>query len=83
MSCKAFAMLEDGTYEALVVDATPVDGADEGVVRVEITITMGPHKGEVVALRGRFPGRDELDLLAAPATLTVVDGQPRVRLDGV
>lgn len=71
-------MLADGSYDALIVDAHT---EDDGSVRVEITITTGEHKGEVVNLRGRFPGRDELDLLAAPATLVVRDGQPRVMLD--
>ncbi|HUF33074.1 MAG TPA: hypothetical protein VMN58_07695 [Acidimicrobiales bacterium] len=76
-------MIEDGTYEAMVVDASAAEDAPDGVLRVELTITSGPHKGDVVALRGRFPGHDELDLLAAPATLTVDGGQPRVRLDPV
>jgi hypothetical protein len=65
-------VLPDGTYDALIVDAA--DG------RLEVTITTGDHKGEVVMLRGSFAGRDELDLLAEPATLTVVDGVPRLRL---
>jgi hypothetical protein len=74
-------MLEDGTYEAMVVDAGPARGEAEGVLRIEVTITTGPHKGEVVALRGRAAGRDELDLLAAPATLTVVEGRPHLTFD--
>lgn len=76
-------MIEDGTYEAMVVDASAAEGDPDGVLRVELTITSGPHKGDVVALRGRFAGHDELDLLAAPVSLTVEDGQPRVRLDAV
>ena len=71
-------MLADGSYDALIVDAHT---EEDGTVRVEITITTGEHKGEVVQLRGRFPGRDELDLLASPATLVVSEGQPRVTLD--
>ena len=71
-------VLPDGSYEALVVDAH-VD--DDGIVRVEVTITTGDHKGAVVDLVGRFPGRDELDLLAAPATLIVSGGEPRLTLD--
>jgi hypothetical protein len=71
-------VLPDGTYDVLIVDAH----ADEaGVVSVELTLTSGEHKGDVVRLRGRFPGRDELDLLAAPATLTVSEGQPTVTID--
>ena len=65
-------MLPDGTYDALIVDA--VDG------HLEVTITSGDHKGDVVMLRGGFPGKSDLDLLAEPATLTVVDGVPRLRL---
>jgi hypothetical protein len=71
-------VLPDGTYDALVVDA---HADDDGIVRVEVTITTGEHKGDVVQLRGRFPGKDELDLLAAPVTLTVRDGEPSLRLD--
>jgi hypothetical protein len=71
-------VLADGTYDALIVDA---HGEDDGTVRIELTITTGDHKGEVVNVRGRFPGRDELDLLAAPATLVVSEGRPSVTLD--
>jgi hypothetical protein len=79
--CKAFGMLEDGTYEALVVDASTVDDDPAGTMHVELAISSGPHKGEVVPLRGRFPGHSDIDLLAAPATLTVTDGRPSVTLD--
>ena len=71
-------MLPDGRYDVLIVDA---HADDDGTVHVEATVTSGAHKGDVVAIRGRFPGTDELDLLAAPATLVVSDGQPTVTLD--
>ena len=71
-------MLPDGRYDVLIVDAR---ADDDGTVHVEVTVTSGAHKGDVVAIRGRFPGTDELDLLAAPATLVVSDGQPTVTLD--
>ena len=71
-------MLPDGRYDALIVDAS-TDG--DGMVHVEVTVTTGAHKGDVVQLKGRFPGRDELDLLAAPATLVVSDGRPTLTLD--
>ena len=71
-------MLPDGRYDVLIVDART---DDDGTVHVDVTVTSGAHKGDVVALRGRFPGTDELDLLAAPATLEVRDGQPTVTLD--
>lgn len=72
-------MLADGHYDALIVDATT---DDDGTVHLDLTITTGDHKGEMVKLAGRFPGKDELDLLAAPATLVVSGGQPRLTLDG-
>ena len=71
-------MLEDGTYDVLVVDADSTDGG----VHVELTVLAGPHKGEVVALTAAGLERDPLDLLAAPGTLTVADGTPRLTLEG-
>ncbi|MGA2036561.1 MAG: hypothetical protein ABSH04_03140 [Acidimicrobiales bacterium] len=42
--------LPDGSYQMIAID-TPT--FDEGNSRVEITITLGPHIGEVHALRAR------------------------------
>ncbi len=72
-------MLTDGTYDAMVVDASEADG---GAIVLELTVLAGAHKGEMIALTATGLGRDALDLLAVPATLTVVDGVPRVRLEG-
>ena len=71
-------VLADGTYDALVVDATP---QDDGSCRVELTILAGPHKGEVVALRRAGLAERALDLLGIPATLTVTEGVPSVRFE--
>ena len=43
------AVLDDGTYDALVVDAGEAEG---GGVSIELTIVAGPAKGEVVTLLG-------------------------------
>jgi hypothetical protein len=73
------AQLADGTYDALVVDAST---GDDGSIGVEITIVAGPAKGEVVALRtSDLGGTDPLDLLGVPATLMVRDGAPSLRLE--
>ena len=72
------AGLADGSYDALVVDAT---AADDGSVGVELTIVAGEAKGEVVALRAEGLAGDPLDLLGVPATITVVDGAPSVRFE--
>src|SRR5947209_10973646 len=74
--CKAFSVipLEDGIYDAIIVD---VDDADEDdVVRLDLTITMGQHKGEVVSVRAEHLGVDALSLLAMPARLVVREGVP-------
>ena len=72
------AGLADGSYDALVVDAT---AADDGSVGVELTIVAGEAKGEVVALRAEGLAGDPLDLLGVPATITVVGGAPSVRFE--
>ena len=71
-------MLPDGRYDVLIVDAR---ADDDGTVHVEVTITTGEHKGDVLPIKGRFEGKDELDLLATPATLVVSEGRPTVTLD--
>ena len=72
-------MLDDGTYDAVVVDAAD---DDEGTVVMDLTILAGPHKGELVQVAARGLARDPLDLLAVPATLTVAGGTPSVSLEG-
>ncbi len=72
-------MLADGTYEAIVVDATDGRSADEVVV--ELAVAAGKHKGEVVAVTATGLGRDPLDLLAVPATIQVRDGVPTLNLE--
>lgn len=71
--------LPDGTYDALVVDAR-ID-IDAGIAHLDIVITSGERKGDVVAVRAPGFGTDESALLAVPATLHVRDGQPSVSLD--
>lgn len=70
--------LEDGTYDAFVVDAA--DGEAGGTV-LELTITTGEHKGRVVALSSDTPLGDPVELMGLPATLTVAMGVPSVRID--
>jgi len=73
-------MLDDGTYDAIVVDAD--SGPTPDVVLVELAVAAGPHRGEVVAISAAGLGRDPIELLAVPATITVVDGVPTITLDG-
>jgi hypothetical protein len=68
-------VIPDGTYDAMVVDATAT-GAGE--VLLELAIVSGAHRGDVVAVRARGVDRTDVDLLGELATLTVVDGTPAV-----
>jgi hypothetical protein len=70
-------LLDDGIYEALVVDATD----EQGSVLLELTIIAGVHKGEVVSVRAAGLTLDAMATLGLPATLTVRDGQPGVELE--
>jgi len=72
-------MLPDGSYDAIVVDAADACG---GVIAVELAVLGGIHKGAVVPVRVTGLQRDPLDLLAAPATLTVAEGNPSLHLEG-
>lgn len=74
-------MLEDGIYDAIVVDAEP-SATEEDAVDVELTVLAGPHKGEMVTVSARGLGRDPLDLLAVPATIEVRNGSPLLTLEG-
>ena len=70
-------MLEDGTYDVIVVDAE-----DDGeAIRLELTILSGAHKGEVVSTLAEGSSIDEIDALGLPGTLTVRAGEPSVLLD--
>jgi hypothetical protein len=70
--------LADGIYEVIIVDAEDEDERD--VVRLDLTVTTGQHKGEVVSVRAEHLGLDALSLLALPAQLEVRDGVPSVTL---
>ena len=76
-------MLVDGTYDAIVVDAERVDDG----VRLELTITAGSHKGEVVAVRVTHLTlrtkltMDPVDALGIPARIVVTNNSPRVELE--
>lgn len=75
-------MLEDGTYDAFVVDVTIDEGPEGGpVTNLELTIVAGERKGDVISVAATGLQGSEFDLLGMPATLTVTDGTPTVRID--
>jgi hypothetical protein len=77
-------MLPDGTYDVIVVDA---ETGDDGDLHIEVTISLGPHVGDVIRLRGRHIERgrgaaqteDPYALLGVPGTLRVHAGEPTFR----
>jgi hypothetical protein len=70
--------LEDGTYDVIVVDAV---ARDDGTIAIDVAVSSGSHRGDVVTLHASGLDRDCVDLLAMPATLVVRDGEPRLTLD--
>jgi hypothetical protein len=72
--------LRDGVYDAFVVDVHS-DDKNFSIAHLELTITSGEHKGEVVRVRADALQRDPVALLGLPVMLTVSDGQPRVSFD--
>jgi hypothetical protein len=75
-------MLADGIHDVFVVDVSPdPDDPTPGTWLLDLTVLAGDHKGEVVTVRATGLAGGEFDLLGMPGTLTVVDGQPRVRID--
>jgi len=68
----------DGSYDAFVVDATALD---DQRMALELTIVAGELKGEMVAVTATGLAGSDIDLLGMPATITVTDGAPHVRID--
>jgi hypothetical protein len=75
-------VLDDGTYDAFVVDARIEGAGTDRLVHLELTIISGARKGEIVDITARGMRGEEFDLLGLPATITVDGGEPRVRIDG-
>jgi hypothetical protein len=70
--------LDDGTYDGFIVWA---ETRENDRVTLEITITTGARKGEVVNVNARAFQHDLVALIGLPCTLVVHDGVPRVELD--
>lgn len=70
--------LADGQYDVIVID---VETFDEETVRIELALTRGDKRGEVVSIRGPRTARDPLDLLGLPGVLNVHGGQPSFVVD--
>lgn len=74
-------MLADGTYDAFVVDARIDGDGPDRATRLDLTITIGEHKGELIEVTAVGMAGEEFELIGMPATLTVAAGVPSVRID--
>ncbi len=70
--------LPDGTYEAMVVDISPVAGGRGA--RLDLAVLEGEHRGAVVLVRSPGLDPDDLTILGTGARLRVEAGVPGVRL---
>jgi hypothetical protein len=67
--------LADGVYDAFVVWA---ETRDDGTIALDLTVTTGARKGDVVSVRAMDTPRDAIDLIGVPCTLHVRASEPRV-----
>jgi hypothetical protein len=67
--------LADGVYDAFVVWA---ETRDDGAIALDLTVTTGARKGDVVSVRATNAPRDAIDLIGVPCTLHVRASEPRV-----
>jgi hypothetical protein len=67
--------LADGVYDAFVVWT---ETRDDGAIALDLTITTGARKGDVVSVRATSAPRDAIDLVGLPCTLRVSSGRPVV-----
>lgn len=70
-------LIADGRYDVMVIDARE---SDDGL-HLELAISSGEHRGDVVSIVSTTLPRSWLDLLGTPATLVVDQGEPRVEFD--
>jgi hypothetical protein len=73
------SMLPDDTYDIFILDAN--DDENANVVRLELTVTSGSHKGDVDTLRAANLARNVIDLIGQPAQLRVEHGVPTIIFD--
>ena len=70
--------LDDGTYDVIVIDAHAVE---DDAIALELAVTSGAHRGDVVHLRARGLQRSWVELIGMPMMLNVTHGRPRVTLE--
>lgn len=79
MSAMEFtAPLEDGLYEVIIISA---DELSDGALSIDLVITTGDKRGNLLTLRAKnLTYRDQIDLLAHPCQVRVQNGEPEILL---
>ena len=67
--------LADGMYDAFIVWA---EEREDGTIALDLTITTGAQKGDVVSVRATDAPHDAIALVGMPCTLQVRAGEPRI-----
>ncbi len=73
--------LPDGIYDAFVVNADDLPTSGGRSTALELTVVSGEHRGGTMALTTPTWLGEPVDLIGMPATLTVTEGSPSVRID--
>lgn len=70
--------LADGLYDVIIIWA---DEVGDGALSIDLVITTGDKKGELLTLRAQhLTQRDPIDLAAHPCRVRVLNGEPEILL---
>ena len=70
--------LDDGVYDGIVIDAKEI--GDEAI-HIEVALSSGPRKGEIITISARHLRRSWLELLGMPVTISVAHGEPQIEFE--
>jgi hypothetical protein len=73
-------ILDDGSYDGFIIDVRENEEISRAM-HIEVAITSGARKGELITVRATNMQRDAIALMGMPVTLRVVDGQPQLTID--
>ena len=72
------SQLDDGVYDGIVIDAKEID---DQAIHIEVALSSGPRKGEIINVSARHLRHSWLELLGMPATITVAHGEPHIEFE--
>ncbi|AKL72980.1 hypothetical protein IMCC26256_11687 [Actinobacteria bacterium IMCC26256] len=70
--------IADGLYDVIIIWA---DEVGDGALSIDLVITTGDKKGELLTLRAyHLTQRDPIDLAGHPCSVRVLNGEPEILL---